>query len=139
MAERLALEVSSHIESKEEQQKVSPCPLPVPLTRLPRPINPAQVERLSFVAFSIGGVVLRAALLKPSLRRYVGMLHTLLALSCPLLGLLLPHTSTLVKGGLWFFTTVTGDQALKELCHGSGKDKSSPVGESYLSRLNSPG
>jgi len=118
MAERFAHELSSFIDANADQ---------------------LQVQKLSFIAFSIGGCVLRAALVKPALRKYVPCLHTLITISSPLLGLLVPHSSSIVKGGLWFLSNVAGDPALKELCHGD-KEKGAPDGEEgFLIRLNAPG
>jgi len=117
MAERFSHELASFIDANADQ---------------------LQVQRLSFIAFSIGGCVLRAALLKPALRKYVPCLHTLLTISSPLLGLLVPHSSSIVKGGLWFLSNVAGDPALKELCHGD-KEKGQPDEEGFLIRLNAPG
>lgn len=97
-----------------------------------------QIHRLSFIAFSIGGCVLRAALRKPALRKYLPFLHTLITISSPLLGLLVPHSSSFIKGGLWFLTNVTGDPALKELCF-TDKEKAITDEDGYLCWLNAPG
>ena len=101
MAERLAAEIDGFISASKRQ-----------LT----------LRRLSFVAFSIGGCVLNAALTLPALQKYAPLLHTLAAISCPLLGLLVPGHSFAVSSGLWFMAKVAGDKALKQLCFADTHD-----------------
>jgi len=101
MAERLAAEIDGFISASKRQ-----------LT----------LKRLSFVAFSIGGCVLNAALTLPPLQKYSPLLYTMAAISCPLLGLLVPGTSFAVSSGLWFMAKVAGDKALKQLCFADTHD-----------------
>ena len=101
MAERLAAEIDGFISASKRQ---------------------LVLKRLSFVAFSIGGCVLNAALTLPPLQKYRHLLHTLAAISCPLLGLLVPGTSFAVSSGLWFMAKVAGDKALKQLCFADTHD-----------------
>jgi triacylglycerol esterase/lipase EstA (alpha/beta hydrolase family) len=56
-------------------------------------------SKLSFVAHSIGGMVVRAAL--PHLERFKLKMTTLITLGTPHLGYLV-EASTLVKSGFWF-------------------------------------
>ena len=57
-----------------------------------------RLKRLSFIAFSLGGLVVRAAL--PYLAKYHGNFYSFLTLSTPHLGFI-GSTSRLVEGGLW--------------------------------------
>ena len=113
-AERLAMEVDDFISSAREK---------------------LELQHISFIAFSIGGCVLSAALNLPHMRKYLPFLHTLCAISCPLLGLLVPSDSYMVASGLWFMANVAGDVTLKEISMVDGQAS----GNHALLRLNAKG
>ena len=113
-AERLAMEVDDFISSACEK---------------------LELQHISFIAFSIGGCVLSAALNLPHMRKYLPFLHTLCAISCPLLGLLVPSDSYMVASGLWFMANVAGDVTLKEISMVDGQAS----GNHALLRLNAKG
>ena len=56
-------------------------------------------KKISFVAHSIGGMVVRAAL--PHLERYQHKMYSLVTLGTPHLGYLV-NTKTVIKSGFWF-------------------------------------
>lgn len=60
-------------------------------------LNPA---RISFVAHSLGTIIVRSALARPQMRPLLPRLHTFLSLSGPHLGTLY-NTSGLVNMGKW--------------------------------------
>ena len=105
MAARLASEVDAFIKESRRQ---------------------LQLEKLSFVCFSISGVVLSAALALPAMAKYRDQLHTLAAISSPLMGLLMPCSTLTVSSGLWFFAHVAGDRTLRELCF-EDKEYDTPI------------
>lgn len=115
MAERLAAEIEEFVESSSQK---------------------LELRQLSFVAFSIGGCVLNAALNLPSMRKYTPFLHTLCAISSPLLGLLVPSDSYMVSSGLWFMANVAGDIALKQIAM---VDADPSTGDHALLRLTARG
>lgn len=59
-------------------------------------------------------------------RRYRPILHTLCAISCPLLGLLVPGDSFAIASGLWFMANVAGDQLLKQMCFADTQHAAGP-------------
>ena len=74
------------------------------------------LSRLSFVGFSLGGLVIRAAL--PYLQKYTDRLYTLLTLSTPHMGYV-GNSSRLVEGGLWLLQRWNAEAtALRQLTHG---------------------
>ena len=73
------------------------------------------------------------------MRPYRPVLHTLAAISCPLLGLLFPGTSIAVASGLWFMAKVAGDRALQQLAFQDRPIDDTEEGGPYVWRLNGPG
>ena len=72
---------------------------------LPPPHRPTQVAedglipwRVSFVTFSLGGVVARLALRHPILSRFAPLLHAFVSIAAPHLGLLYPASSVFAAG-----------------------------------------
>jgi Putative serine esterase (DUF676) len=73
-----------------------------------------QVAKLSFLAHSLGGVVVRAALAEPVFRGLLSRLHTFLSLASPHVGV--RHTSnTLIGPAMWLYQKWTGSQAVSQL------------------------
>lgn len=62
---------------------------------------------LSFIGYSLGGIIIRAAL--PILGKYKKNLKTYMTLSTPHLGLI---KSGIVSAGLWIFKKWNGSKAL---------------------------
>lgn len=58
----------------------------------------AKVGKITFIAFSLGGLILRAAL--PHLKAYWSKFHGFVTLSSPHLGYA-AHDSKMIKSGLW--------------------------------------
>ncbi|XP_016984141.2 uncharacterized protein LOC108048155 isoform X1 [Drosophila rhopaloa] len=92
MTDRLVTEILYHIDS---------CAL-----------NPA---RISFVAHSLGTIIVRSALARPQMRPLLPRLHTFLSLSGPHLGTLY-NTSGLVNMGMWFMQKWKKSGSLLQLC-----------------------
>ncbi|XP_031632472.1 protein FAM135A isoform X2 [Contarinia nasturtii] len=92
MTDRLVSEVLSYIDS---------CGL-----------NPT---RISFVAHSLGTIIVRSALSRPQLRPILPRLHTFLSLSGPHLGTLF-NSSGLVNMGMWFMQKWKKSGSLLQLC-----------------------
>eukprot|EP00903_Cladosiphon_okamuranus_P007841 g7586.t1 len=75
---------------------------------------PQSKGMLSFVCFSLGGLVARAALLEPAMVPYLTSMQCFVTLACPHLG----QTSTplsFFKTGAWAVRKLTGLQVLHEL------------------------
>ena len=68
----------------------------------------------SFVAHSLGGLVVRVALKCPELQPYLSKLHTFLSLSVPHIG----HSSSstqLIPSAMWIWQKWTNSQCLKQI------------------------
>ena len=89
--------------------------------------------RLSFVGFSLGGVVVRAALCY--LEEYKEKMFTLITLSSPHLGLMY-SSSVLVDAGVWFLRKFTNTPSLTQL---SMKDSSVIQGTCLYQLSQHPG
>lgn len=84
--------------------------------------------RLSFITFSIGGLIVRSAL--PLLARYRNNMYTFLSISCPHLGYL--YTSnTLFMTGLWLYKKFHKSKCLEQLSMTDTEERE----YSFLSRL----
>ena len=94
MAERLAQEVEGFIVGNGQRLRL---------------------QRLSFVAFSIGALVLRAALRLPALRKLEPFMHAFASISGPLIGYPMPSASGVVQSGMWFMANVVKDVTLAQL------------------------
>ncbi|XP_017473437.1 PREDICTED: protein FAM135B-like [Rhagoletis zephyria] len=92
MTDRLVAEILYHIET---------CGL-----------NPT---RISFVAHSLGTIIVRSALARSQMRPLLPRLHTFLSLSGPHLGTLY-NTSGLVNMGMWFMQKWKKSGSLLQLC-----------------------
>ena len=67
--------------------------------------------QVSFIGYSLGGVIIRAAL--PYLKHMAANLFTFMSLSSPHLGLVKSgYTSGLFSAGLWFFKKWNGSKCL---------------------------
>ncbi|XP_043647273.1 protein FAM135B isoform X2 [Drosophila teissieri] len=108
MTDRLVTEILYHIDS---------CAL-----------NPA---RISFVAHSLGTIIVRSALARPQMRPLLPRLHTFLSLSGPHLGTLY-NTSGLVNMGMWFMQKWKKSGSLLQLCMRDTTD----MRNSFLYRLS---
>ena len=101
MAERLAQEVEGFIAGNGQRLRL---------------------QRLSFVAFSIGALVLRAALRLPALRKLEPVMHAFASISGPLIGYPMPSASGVVQSGMWFMANVVKDVTLSQLCLADGAE-----------------
>ncbi|XP_063697976.1 protein FAM135A [Culicoides brevitarsis] len=108
MTERLVNEILYHIESYG--------------------LNPAKI---SFVAHSLGTILVRAALTKPQMKPFLGKLQTFLSLSGPHLGTLY-NTSGLVNMGMWFMQKWKKSGSLLQLCLRDASD----LRQCYLYKLS---
>ncbi|XP_046807462.1 uncharacterized protein LOC111683124 isoform X1 [Lucilia cuprina] len=108
MTDRLVAEILYHIET---------CGL-----------NPT---RISFVAHSLGTIIVRSALARPQMRSLLPRLHTFLSLSGPHLGTLY-NTSGLVNMGMWFMQKWKKSGSLLQLCMRDTTD----LRKSFLYRLS---
>lgn len=84
--------------------------------------------RLSFVAYSIGGLIVRTAL--PLLEEYHSKLYTFLSFSSPHLGFRFASAS-LVTMGLWVYKRLRKSKVYEQLCMTDAADPA----DSFLSRL----
>ncbi|XP_055687536.1 protein FAM135A [Lutzomyia longipalpis] len=108
MTDRLVAEIMYHIET---------CGL-----------NPV---RISFVAHSLGTIIVRSALARPQMRPLLSRLHTFLSLSGPHLGTLY-NSSGLVNMGIWFMQKWKKSGSLLQLCLRDTTD----LRQSFLYRLS---
>uniref|UniRef100_A0AAG5DDD2 DUF676 domain-containing protein n=1 Tax=Anopheles atroparvus TaxID=41427 RepID=A0AAG5DDD2_ANOAO len=108
MTDRLVAEVLYHIETYQ--------------------LNPS---RISFVAHSLGTIIVRSALARPQMRPLLSRLHTFLSLSGPHLGTLY-NSSGLVNMGMWFMQKWKKSGSLLQLCL---RDAGDPR-QSFLYRLS---
>nr|XP_029730602.1 uncharacterized protein LOC115267613 [Aedes albopictus] len=108
MTDRLVAEVLYHIETYQ--------------------LNPT---RISFVAHSLGTIIVRSALARPQMRPLLSRLHTFLSLSGPHLGTLY-NSSGLVNMGMWFMQKWKKSGSLLQLCLRDAPDPR----QSFLFRLS---
>ncbi|KAL7049981.1 hypothetical protein ACKWTF_003928 [Chironomus riparius] len=91
-------------------------------------INPS---RISFVAHSLGTIIVRSALSRPQMRPLLPRLYTFLSLSGPHLGTLY-NSSGLVNMGMWFMQKWKKSGSLLQLCMRDSSD----MRQSFLYRLS---
>lgn len=92
-------------------------------------LNPTKI---SFVAHSLGTIIVRSALSRPQMRPLLNRLHTFLSLSGPHLGTLY-NNSGLVNMGLWFMQKWKKSGSLQQLCF---RDHSTDLRQCFLYRLS---
>jgi len=85
--------------------------------------------RLSFITFSCGGLIVRAAL--PLMQEYSSKMYTLLMLSCQHLGFL-TETMSLVSTGLWGLKKWRQSKFLEQMTMGDSADPK----ETFIYRLS---
>ncbi|GAB0096958.1 protein FAM135B [Sergentomyia squamirostris] len=91
-------------------------------------LNPVKI---SFVAHSLGTIIVRSALARPQMRPLLSRLHTFLSLSGPHLGTLY-NSSGLVNMGIWFMQKWKKSGSLLQLCLRDTAD----LRQSFLYRLS---
>ncbi|KAG4079196.1 hypothetical protein HA402_015852 [Bradysia odoriphaga] len=91
-------------------------------------LNPT---RISFVAHSLGTIIVRSALARPQMRMLLPKLYTFLSLSGPHLGTLY-NSSGLVNMGMWFMQKWKKSGSLLQLCLRDSAD----LRQSFLYRLS---
>lgn len=91
-------------------------------------LNPTKI---SFVAHSLGTIIVRSALSRPQMRPLLNRLHTFLSLSGPHLGTLY-NNSGLVNMGLWFMQKWKKSGSLQQLCFRDSAD----LRQCFLYRLS---
>ncbi|CAI7844585.1 unnamed protein product, partial [Closterium sp. NIES-54] len=79
-----------------------------------RPNRKNLLERLSFVGYSIGNLVVRAALADDSMRPYLPYLHLYLSFCGPHLGYMY-HSNSLVTGGMWLLKRLDPSSLMRQL------------------------
>ena len=89
-----------------------------------------QPTRISFVAHSLGSIVVRNMLTRPEMAPYLPKMHTMISLCAPHLGT--TNTSSHISLGMWFLQKWHHSQSLLQL---SLKDSTSPR-ETFLYRLS---
>lgn len=92
-----------------------------------------QLNRLSFIAHSAGGLIVRCAI--PHLGPLTDKLHTFFSLSTPHLGYV-GSTTALLEGGLWLLRRLRGSRFLDEV---TLADRSRPDGPLLRKLADSPG
>ncbi|CAI6001349.1 unnamed protein product, partial [Closterium sp. NIES-64] len=79
-----------------------------------RPNRKNMLQRLSFVGYSIGNLVVRAALADDSMRPYLPYLHLYLSFCGPHLGYMY-HSNSLVTGGMWLLKRLDPSSLMRQL------------------------
>ncbi|CAI5486965.1 unnamed protein product, partial [Closterium sp. Naga37s-1] len=79
-----------------------------------RPNRKNVLQRLSFVGYSIGNLVVRAALADDSMRPYLPYLHLYLSFCGPHLGYMY-HSNSLVSGGMWLLKRLDPSSLMRQL------------------------
>lgn len=88
-------------------------------------------NRLSFIGFSLGGVIIRAAL--PFLDDFSEKMHTFISLSSPHLGFLY-NGNKIIDAGIWFLKQLRKSQCLKQLTMADGPDDN--ISNTFLYKLS---
>jgi len=83
-----------------------------------------KLGRISFIAHSLGGLIVRAAL--PYLSDYTSKLHSFISLSCPHLGYMYT-ASRLVEAGLWVLKAWSKALCLKQLSMSEEQEREQTV------------
>eukprot|EP00802_Teleaulax_amphioxeia_P016967 Tamp_17106.p1 GENE.Tamp_17106~~Tamp_17106.p1 ORF type:complete len:301 (+),score=57.98 Tamp_17106:74-904(+) len=89
------------------------------------------LAKLSFIGHSMGGIITRAALAHPLLRKYRPKMHTYCSLGSPHLGYIYTDNS-FVDGGLWFLKKIKNSASLHQF---SLTDSKNPL-TSFMYRLS---
>ncbi|XP_075264327.1 protein FAM135A-like [Convolutriloba macropyga] len=71
-------------------------------------------HKISFIGHSLGALIIRAALAKPPMQKYLDRLHTYLSLAGPHLGTGYQN-SRLVSAGMWVFQKLKKSPAISQL------------------------
>ncbi|CAI5478505.1 unnamed protein product [Closterium sp. Yama58-4] len=79
-----------------------------------RPNRKNVLQRLSFVGYSIGNLVVRAALADDSMRPYLPYLHLYLSFCGPHLGYMY-HSNSLVTSGMWLLKRLDPSSLMRQL------------------------
>jgi hypothetical protein len=93
--------------------------------------NDDEVERLSFVAHSLGGVIIRTALTCEVMAPYLKKLHTLFTLGSPHCGYLY-NSNMLLNTGMWFLRKFYKSKCLEQLSLTDNED----IRESFMYKLS---
>ncbi|XP_064490013.1 protein FAM135A-like [Ornithodoros turicata] len=88
-------------------------------------------NRISFIGFSMGNVIIRSALTMPELKPLIRNLHTFLSIGGPHLGNAY-NPSRLINFGMWYLNRLDNTDSLKQMAL---KDKPD-IKETYLYRLS---
>ena len=104
LGKKLAWEVSEHLQSFDEDGNMT---------------ISQQVKRITFIGFSLGGLIIRACL--PHLEPYKDKMHGFVTLSSPHLGYT-SHQSNLVKSSLWVMEKFVEQGSVKQLNMNDAKD-----------------
>lgn len=106
LAENLAKEIESDIEFFE----------------------PSKVEKISFIGFSLGGIIIRAAL--PLISVYKDKFHSFFSLASPHLGLKIKEKY--IAAGLWFMKVFSNKKCLEQL----NLEDSDDIRETFMYKLS---
>lgn len=74
-------------------------------------IGVENIERISFIGFSLGGIIIRAAL--PSLSKYKSKFYSYISLASPHLGLKLNRK--VIAAGIWFMKVFKSSKCIEQL------------------------
>lgn len=101
----------------ESNQKNPECGIQVMGNNLAKEVldyieNNSEIEKISFIGFSLGGVIIRAAL--PKLESYKEKMNTLMTLSSPHLGCFI-QSGFLVSVGMWAMKKYKHSKCLNQL------------------------
>lgn len=83
-----------------------------------------KLGRISFIAHSLGGLIVRAAL--PYMSEFTSKLHSFISLSCPHLGYMY-SSSRLVEAGMWVLKAWSRALCLKQLSMSEEEDRQQTV------------
>ncbi|EEC15688.1 conserved hypothetical protein, partial [Ixodes scapularis] len=94
-------------------------------------VHSRKPSRISFVGFSMGNIIVRAALMKTELQPLHRYLHTFLSLSGPHMGTVY-NTSMIINLGMWYLRRYDNTDSIKQMAL---KD-SDNIRNTYLYRLS---
>jgi pimeloyl-ACP methyl ester carboxylesterase len=94
-AVRVATEIRNYLERLETEDRLT-------------------IRKISFVGFSLGGIITRLALRHPTLLPYRNLLHAFVSIAAPHMGLLYTQ-SALFSAGVFIFRNFKGSVALSQL------------------------
>jgi pimeloyl-ACP methyl ester carboxylesterase len=90
----------------------------------------SSLGRLSFIAHSMGGLIVRSAL--PYLEKFKGLMHTFMTLGSPHLGYMYYNSSKLVDAGMWVLKKWKKSVSLDQMCMTDHSD----LKETFLFQLS---